>query len=84
MWMTIQIAPFPYGSIGPATCHIGFGFVLHVQVVFWQGVAFGQIAHHVEQPVAHATREVAHLIVGAGLESQIISWAEYRIENNQI
>lgn len=66
-YLTVQIAPFPYGSISPATCQISFSFELQFLITSWQFFALGQITHNVEQPIAHTSREVDHLFFGAHL-----------------
>lgn len=63
--VAIQVTPFPYSCVGPAARVVGLGLQLHLHVVFGQLVALGQIAHHVEQPVAHATREVFQILAVA-------------------
>lgn len=59
--VTVQIAPFPDGSVTPASSHVRLGLQLHLHVVFGEFVPFGQIAHHIEEPVAHASRKVLHV-----------------------
>lgn len=63
--MSVQVAPLPDGRIRPASRQIRFGLVSHFDVVRRQFPTVGQIFHDVEQPVAHATREIFLLLFGA-------------------
>lgn len=61
----VQIAPFPDGGIGPATGHVGLRLQLHLHVVLGELVPLREVAHHIEEPVAHAPREVLHVLLQA-------------------
>lgn len=58
----VQVAPLPDGCVGPAAREVGLGLALHLQVVRRELAPLGHVAHYVEQPVPHATREVQHLV----------------------
>lgn len=63
--MRVEVAPLPDGGVGPAAREVGLGLALHLEVVVGQLAALGHVAHDVEQPIAHAPREVRHLALGA-------------------
>lgn len=63
--MRVEVAPLPNGGVGPAAREVGLGLALHLEVVVGELAALGQVAHDVEEPVAHAPREVRHLALGA-------------------
>lgn len=60
--IAVQVAPLPHGGVRPATRVVGLRLQLHLHVVLGQLVALGQVAHHVEQPVAHAPGEVLQVL----------------------
>jgi hypothetical protein len=61
----VEVAPLPDGGVGPAAREVGLGLALHAQVVRRQLAPLRHVAHDVEQPVAHAPREVCHLALRA-------------------
>lgn len=63
--MSVEVAPLPDGRVGPAAREVGLGLALHGEVVRRQLAPLRHVAHDVEQPVAHATREVRHLVLAA-------------------
>jgi len=63
--MAVKVTPLPDGGVGPSARQIGLCFSLHVAVVRRELCALSHVAHHVEEPVAHSAREVAHLGLGA-------------------
>lgn len=65
--MGVEVAPLPDGGVGPAAREVGLGLALHAQVVRRELAALRHVAHDVEQPVAHAPREVQHLALAARL-----------------
>lgn len=60
--MCVQIAPLPDGGVSPAARQVSLGLALHLLVVGGELAAFRHVTHNVEQPVAHAPREVQHLV----------------------
>lgn len=67
----VQVTPLPDGGVSPAARQVGLGLALHGQVVRRQLAALSHVAHYVEQPVAHAPREVGHLVLGTFLLCQM-------------
>lgn len=65
--MRVEVAPLPDGGVGPAAREVGLGLALHAEVVRRELAALRHVAHDVEQPVAHAPREVQHLVLVACL-----------------
>lgn len=71
--MSVQIAPFPNGSVGPAQSEVGFSFFFEFEVVLGQLLAVGEVPHDVEEPVAHTSGEVGHLLLGASLQQNEVT-----------
>ena len=69
-WVSIEIAEFPDGSIGPLAAQILLGFTFQFEEVRAEVVSVGQVPHDVEQPIAHAPRKVHHLISCAFLSDR--------------
>lgn len=61
--MPVEIAPLPDGRVRPAQRVIRLGLALHLQIMRRQLLTVGQVAHDVEEPVAHSPREVGHVLL---------------------
>ena len=69
--IAVQVAPLPHDGVGPLVRLVQFSFLLHLLVLPGEEVSGCHIAHHREEPFAHAPGEVLQLFLFARLRCKI-------------